>query len=134
MNNVNLIGRLTDKVEMQKTGNGTSVVKFRLAVKRDGVDAGTDFISCVAWKNQADYIYKYGAKGQKWAITGKINTGQYQSRKGYTVYTTEVVANRVECCETVQRPEQMKSEIMANDDEVSEFDFAECDLPFQGEI
>ena len=108
MNCVNLIGRLVKDVDLRTTKSGTSVAGFILAVdkglskqKREEADqAGkptADFISCQAWGMTADLLSQYCGKGSKIALEGRIQTGSYQDKEtGKTVYTTDVVANRVE--------------------------------------
>ena len=105
MNNVSLIGRLTKDVEVTKTKNGLSVCKFTLAVKKISSD-DTDFIDCIAWRNQADYIGQYGKKGQKWAVNGSINISTYENKDNKTVKVTEVICGNVEFCETVQKQDE----------------------------
>lgn len=112
MNCVNLIGRLVKDVDLRTTKSGTSVAGFILAVdkglskqKRDEAvqnDRPTaDFISCQAWGMTADLLSQYCSKGSRIAIEGRIQTGSYQDKDtGKTVYTTDVVANRVEFLET----------------------------------
>lgn len=108
MNVVNLIGRITKDLEIRQTQSGISYVKFTLAVNRsytpEGQEQQADFISCVAWRNQADNLYKFMGKGSLIAVEGKIETGSYDREDGTRVYTTEVVANRITFLES--KPKQ----------------------------
>lgn len=99
MNNVNLIGRLTKDPDTRYTTDNMAVARFTVAVDRYGKDAGADFISCVAFKNTAEFIDKYFRKGMKIGITGHIQTGKYDNKDGKTVYTTDVVVDRAEFVE-----------------------------------
>ena len=67
MNKVLLIGRITKDPEIRYLQNGTPQVLFTLAVDRGMRDANgnrqADFISCVAWRGQADFISRYIRKG-----------------------------------------------------------------------
>ena len=100
MNNVALIGRLTRDPELSYTPNTqTAVARFTLAVdrpKRNGESTGTDFIRVTVWGKQAETCDRYISKGRQVAVLGRIQTGSYKNREGVTVYTTEVVADRVE--------------------------------------
>lgn len=101
MNNVILIGRLTADPELRYTpSNQTPVARFTLAVDREGRQQGqerqADFIRITVWGRQAETVNQYLAKGRQVAVNGRIQTGSYRNREGATVYTTEVVANRVE--------------------------------------
>lgn len=96
MNNVVLVGRLTRDPELRTTGNGTSVTTFALAVDRQyGKDKQADFISCVAWKKNAEFVQQYGSKGRLVGLTGSIHTRHYTGKDGKEVYVTEVWANSV---------------------------------------
>ncbi len=97
MNKVILIGRLARDPEMRTTASGTSVTRFTLAVTRTFQDQngerGADFISCVAWRKQAENIAKYCQKGSQVAIEGRIQTGSYDAQDGSKRYTTDIVCD-----------------------------------------
>ena len=100
MNQVILIGRLTRDPELSYTPNTQSAVcRFTIAVdrpRRNGEDAGADFIRITVWGRQAETCDRYLSKGRQVAVAGRIQTGSYKNREGVTVYTTDVVADRVE--------------------------------------
>ena len=100
MNNVVLIGRLTRDPELSYTPNNqTPVCRFTIAVdrpRRNGEDMGADFIRITVWGKQAENCDRYISKGRQVGVSGRIQTGSYKNREGVTVYTTEVVADRVE--------------------------------------
>ncbi len=98
MNKSILIGRLTKDPELTYTNTGTAIARFSLAVDRQTKDKGADFINIVVFNKQAENCNKYLHKGQKTAIEGHIHTGSYD-KDGRKVYTTEVVADRVEFIE-----------------------------------
>lgn len=100
MNSVILIGRLCADPELSYTPNTqTACCRFTLAVdkpKRQGEDQGADFIRITVWGAQGENCDRYLAKGRQAAVHGRIQTGSYKNRDGQTVYTTDVVADRVE--------------------------------------
>lgn len=97
MNKCELLGRLTKDVELKYTQNDNkAVARFTLAVNRRGKDAGTDFISCIAWDKTAELLQKYCKKGSQVGIIGRIQTGQYDDRDGKRVYTTDVVVEELD--------------------------------------
>lgn len=103
MNSVQLIGRLTRDPEIRYTDGGASIARFGLAVDRrfkqeNGADA--DFINIVSFGKTADFIEKYFHKGMKIALNGRIQTGSYTDKDGKKVYTTDIVAENVEFCES----------------------------------
>lgn len=92
LNKVVLIGRLTKKVEQRKAGENM-VSNFTLAVNRFTNDV--DFINCVAWNKQSDVLYKYTNKGSTVAVSGRIQTRNYEGNDGKRVYITEVYAEQI---------------------------------------
>ena len=94
MNTVQLIGRLTKDPETRYSGD-MAVCRFTLAVNRTNGSQEADFISCVAFKKQAELISKYMGKGRQLAVEGRIQTGSYE-KDGRRVYTTDVIVNRAE--------------------------------------
>ncbi len=103
MNEVVLVGRLTRDPELRYTTNSQMpVCTFTLAVdrpvSRDRQNNGpsADFIRITVFGRQAENCSRYLQKGREAAVQGRIQTGSYQNRDGQTVYTTDVVANRVE--------------------------------------
>lgn len=99
MNKVILIGRLARDPEMRTTATGISVTRFTVAVSRPGTSQNgqpqTDFISCVAWRRQAENIARYCTKGSQVAVDGRIQTGSYDGQDGQRRYTTDIVADNV---------------------------------------
>lgn len=103
MNEVVLIGRLARDPELRYAANSqTAICTFTLAVdrqqSRDRQAGGptADFIRITVFGRQAENCSRYLSKGREAAVQGRIQTGSYQNRDGQTVYTTDVVANRVE--------------------------------------
>lgn len=108
MNKVILMGRLTRDPEVRYSNgaNGqTAVARFSLAVDRrrtnNSADGQTaDFINCVAFGRQGEFVEKYLHKGTKIALTGRIQTGSYTNKDGQKVYTTDIVADEIEFAES----------------------------------
>lgn len=98
MNSVNIIGRLTADPEVREVKSkdiDTLVVNFFVAVQRIGSE-DADFIRCVAFGKTAEFIDKYFSKGSRVGISGRIQTGRYENKDGQTVYTTDIIAERVD--------------------------------------
>ena len=100
MNQVILIGRLTKDPEVRYSGEGTAVGRYCLAVDRRSKKDEADFINCVTFGKSAEFAEKYLTKGMKIAIHGRIQTGSYKNKDGQTVYTTDVVVEDHEFCES----------------------------------
>jgi single-strand DNA-binding protein len=94
MNKVVLSGRICTDLELKKTSTDVSVCSFRLAVQRRFKNAegnyDADFISCVAWRNNAEFICKYFSKGDPIELGGSLQTGTYEN-DGHKIYATDVV-------------------------------------------
>ena len=104
MNKVILCGRLVSDAEVRYgQGENSGVARYTLAVdrryKKDG-EADADFIRCVAFGKQAEFVEKYLKKGMKIAVAGRLQTGSYTDKNGNKVYTTDVVVEEHEFCES----------------------------------
>lgn len=108
MNNVILIGRLTRNPELRYTTSQMAVATFTLAIDRPTKadrEKETDFPRIKAFGKTAENCEKYLAKGRMVAVQGSIQTGSYEDKDGKRVYTTDVIANRVEFLEWGDRPQ-----------------------------
>ena len=98
MNKAILVGRLTKDPELKTTGSGVNVCSFTIAVNRRFRNAegnyDADFINCVAWRQQAEFLSRFFAKGRMVGVVGSIQTRNYE-RDGQRVYVTEVVADEI---------------------------------------
>lgn len=99
LNKVVLCGRLTADPELKQTPNGVAVTTFNLAVNRrytkEGEQQQADFISCVAWRNQAEFLCRYFRKGSSVCITGAVQTRSWTDQHNQKRYATEIVADDV---------------------------------------
>lgn len=97
MNKAILVGRLTADPELKVTTSGTKVCSFSLAVNRRFVRAGeerkADFINCVAWRQTAEFICNYFAKGRMLGVVGSIQTRDWTDNEGRKRYATEVIVD-----------------------------------------
>lgn len=102
MNSVVLIGRLTRDPEVRYTGQQLAIARFSIAIDRPtraGQEKQTDFPSITVFGKQAENCEKYLIKGRLVAVQGRIQTGSYTNKDGAKVYTTDVVADRVQFLE-----------------------------------
>lgn len=98
-----LIGRIATDLELKQTANGKSYLGFTLAVNRPKKEDGTqeaDFIRCKTFGKTAELLNQYQHKGNRLGVVGTIQTGSYQNQEGQTVYTTDVLVNRIEFLES----------------------------------
>lgn len=144
MNKVNLIGRLTADPEVRYTQGDQPmcIASYRLAVERRGKKVegqqNADFISIKAFGKGGEFAEKYLHKGMKVAVSGHIQTGSYTNRDGQKVYTTDVIADEQEFCEskaandTAQNytPKETQKETPPIDDFMSIPNGIDEELPF----
>ena len=140
MNSVVLIGRLTRDPEVRYISESQmAVATFTLAIDRparSGQEKKTDFPRITVFGRQAENCERFLAKGRLVGIQGRIQTGSYTNKDGQTVYTTDVVADRVEFLEWGDRP-QGQSQSYGQSQMASSFDDAPAgfsaideDIPF----
>ena len=144
------IGNLTKDPELSYTQNNNARCMFTLAInrpKRNGEDAGADYIRIVTWNREAEICNQYLSKGSKCAVEGSVRTGSYKDKDGKTVYTTDIWANNVEFLGNAQNHERVEktpqnanngyersrlpqSNPISWDDLPDSFSAAEDDIPF----
>ena len=108
MNKVILMGRLTRDAEVRYSqgDNSMAIARFSLAVDRRASRNNTngeqtaDFINCVAFGRTAEFFERFGRKGTKFLVEGRIQTGSYTNKDGQKVYTTDVVVENTEFAES----------------------------------
>lgn len=105
MNKVIIMGRMTSDPELRQSQSGVASCKFTIACDRRFANKQTgqreaDFISCLAFKNTAEFISRYFNKGKMIAVEGSLRTGSYKDRNhsDVTHYTTDVLVDNVEFC------------------------------------
>ena len=128
MNSVILIGRLATDVEFGYTPSQTPKATFTMAVDR--VKDGADFIRITVWQKQAENCNRYLAKGRMVAVQGRITTGSYKGKDGKTVYTTDIVADRVKFLGGEKPVERPAERPVINTDYPETFNAVDDYVPF----
>jgi single-strand DNA-binding protein len=130
LNNVVIMGRLTQDPELRRTQSGTAVTSFTMAVDRDfksqSGEKETDFIDVVAWRNTGEFAAKYLAKGRMAAVEGRIQVRDWQDKDGNRRKSVEVVADNVYFADSKRDSKPQESRTV--DDQ--EFDEIEDDGDF----
>ena len=147
INRVVLVGRITRDPETQQTNTGIPYVRFTLAVNRPFKDQNgekqADFINCVAWRSQADFIKNFVKKGNQLAIEGRIQTNSYKDANGNSRQAFDILVESVSNLEPVSKNEgyqpqppfgngfqPVSQQPSHQDSNVMEFEVSEDDLPF----
>ena len=101
LNKVILMGRLTADPELRQTQSGVNSCRFTVAVDRNFIPQGgerqADFITCIAWRQTAEFVSRYFSKGRMICVEGNLRTGSYDDRNHPDVkhYTTDVYVDSV---------------------------------------
>lgn len=135
LNKILITGRLTTKPELKSTQSGTNVTSFSLAVQRNFKNGNgeydTDFINCVAWRNQAEFITKYFDKGQLITVVGYLTSRRYEDAEGNKRTAYEVVVEEALFAENKKNGDTQTTPapmgVAGNDVEFEEFD---DEIPF----
>ena len=137
MNKVIIIGRVVRDAEIRYSqgANTTCIARYTLAVDRKFKQEGqptADFIKCIAFGKLGEFAEKYLHKGIKIAVTGRIQTGSYKNKDGNTVYTTDVVVEEQEFCESKSSNQSQGNDRQqtSSDDFMNIPDGVEDGLPF----
>ena len=98
LNHITIMGRLTRDPELRRTGSGTAVASFSVAVDRDfgkneNGEKETDFIDCVAWRQTGEFVSKYFTKGRMIVASGRLQIRSWTDKDGNKRRTAEVVAD-----------------------------------------
>jgi len=114
MNQVILMGRLTRDPDIKETTT-TKIASYTLAVERrkrpENGEDNADFISCKGFGKSADFAQNWLHKGTKIIVRGRLQTGKYTNKEGQTIYTTDVIVDDQEFCESRAAAEKASVEI-----------------------
>lgn len=140
INRVVLVGRLTRDPELRKTGTGTSVVSFTLAVdnrmKTPDGQRTASFIPCTCWSQVADTVVKFTRKGSLVGVDGRLNQRSYDRKDGTKAQVLEVICDSVQFLEPKgdgganERPGFEPDQPIDEGKNLSSIDIVDEDLPF----
>lgn len=118
MNKIILSGNICKDIELKYTANNIAVVMNTIAVRNDYKNRedkyDSQFINFVAYRNNAEYLSKYAAKGSKILLEGKWNNRNYKKQDGSTVYVNEVIIEKIELLSAVKSTENVEKSTEKN--------------------
>ena len=101
LNKVMLIGNLGADPEVRTTPTGATVATFRVACTESWKDQSgqkqerTEWVTVVAWRQQAELVQRFLRKGSKVYVEGKLQTRTWEDKNaGGKRYATEVLCDR----------------------------------------
>lgn len=154
MNKIILVGNLCKDIELRYTTSNVPALQNTIAVRNDFKNADgeydSEFINIVVWRQTAEFLNKYAAKGSKVLVEGRLTNRSYDKQDGTKGYITEVVAEKVELLDAKKKenasnkkqdaPVQEKTnseilkDVMQDKDPFAEFgqevQISQDDLPF----
>ena len=126
-----LKGRLCKSPELSTTASGMAVCRIRIAVPRRDKQSGADFITCVAFKAQAEFLNQYFSKGQEILIQGNLRINQWEGDDGIKREGCEVLINNIDFCGAKQDDKPAEQNVRAQTLEPVPFtNLPDEDLPF----
>ena len=99
LNHITLQGRLTKDPELRTTPTGVQVATFTLACDRDFQRDQVDFVPCVAWRQNAEFISKYFHKGNLMVVCGSLQSRYWTDKDNNKRTAWEVQVDRAYFCE-----------------------------------
>jgi single-strand DNA-binding protein len=114
LNQIVIMGRLTRDPELRRTGTGLAVASFSVAVERDYPNKDTgekevDYIDCVAWRHNGEFVSKYFTKGSMIVVSGRLQIRTWTDKDGNKRKTAEIVADNVYFGESKKKSESNNS-------------------------
>lgn len=127
MNTITLTGNLTKDPILERTTSGKAIAKGTIAVNRN-FGKETDFFDFDVWEQQAEYLSKYGHKGDKVEIVGSMENTKYKNKNGDNVSKWAVRVMFI----TVYNPMKNNDSKVAVAESKEEIDFDDIadDIPF----
>lgn len=121
LNHITIMGRLVRDPELRRTGTGTAVTNFTVAVDRDysGKDGGekkTDFINCVAWRQTGEFVSKYFTKGSMIVVSGRLELRDWTDKDCNKRTSAEVNVENAYFGSTKKESEAEAASLVANED------------------
>jgi single-strand DNA-binding protein len=133
LNRVEIIGNVTQDMELKYTANGTAVTSFGVATNRRWKQQNSEewkeeaeFHNVVLWARLAESVSQRAKKGTRLFIAGRLQTRSWEGDDGKKNYKTEIVAQEVILLDRYEKgpsselPEAKVSSAPAGNDEPKE--------------
>jgi len=97
LNKAQVIGNVTQDIELKQTPNGQNVTSFSIATNRNWTDSSgnkqeqTEFHNIVLWGKLAEIAGQYVTKWQKLFLEWRLQTRNWEAQDGSKRYRTEIV-------------------------------------------
>lgn len=102
LNRVEIIGNITNDLEVRYTANGSAVSSFGVATNRrwrkqgeDEWQEETEFHNVVVWSTMAENLSQRAKQGTRIFIAGRLKTRSWDDSDGKKNYKTEINASEI---------------------------------------
>lgn len=131
MNKVLLTGKLTKDVDARTARSGKTYASLSLSTE-DGQDEDGNkrykYVTVKVFNRLAEVCGKFGDKGKLVSIEGRVGDTKYE-KNGVTVYSTDVIADKVEFLTWVKEEAKPVEEKPVSNEQM-DFEQIEEDVPF----
>lgn len=113
LNEAQVIGNMTQDIEVRYTTNGSAVANFSVATNRSFRRQGSDewqeevaFHNIVVWGSDAESLSQRAKKGTRIYIKGRLQTRSWEDQDGKKNYRTEIIAEKIILLDRYERGAQ----------------------------
>ncbi len=129
MNKIIITGNLCKDIELKYTNSNIAVLQNTVAVKNDFKNADgeydSEFINIVVWRQTAEFLNNYAAKGSKVLVEGRLTNRSYDKADGTKGYITEIIAEKVELLDVKKKEnastKKQDAPVQENNEQVDPF-------------
>ena len=129
INSLNYQGRLVRDIELKHTDSQVAFTEFTIAWSEKYKEVETKcFLRCKAWRQTAEFLSQYFAKGQEIAISGHLVTEEWE-KDGEKQSRTICIVDKVQFCGSKSNNVE-KPAVSSGNDFVNVPDGIDEELPF----
>jgi single-strand DNA-binding protein len=100
LNHIDIQGRIVRDPELRRTNAGKAVTSFTIAVDRNFSKGESDFIDCVSWDKQGEFVANNFSKGKMILVSGRLQIRKWEDKNGNKQKTAEIVTEDVYFCDS----------------------------------
>ena len=128
LNHIDIQGRIVRDPEMRRTNSGKAVTSFTIAVDRNFAKGETDFIDCVSWDKQGEFVANHFTKGKMCIVSGRLQKRKWTDKDGNKRETAEIVTEDVYFCDS--KKSETENPFQGNESDFGLLDGNDSNLPF----
>lgn len=129
LNHIDIQGRIVRDPEMRRTNSGKAVTSFTIAVDRNFSKGESDFIDCVSWDKQGEFVANNFSKGKMILVSGRLQIRKWEDKNGNKQKTAEIVTEDVYFCDS-KKEEKTENPFQGNASNFGLLDGNDSNLPF----